>query len=163
MTGQVGIKRIYEPPAAEDGYRVLVDRLWPRGVSHERADLDEWCKEIAPSPELRTWWEHDPARMAEFAERYRAELDENPAVGPLEALRQDHARITLLYAAHDPAVNHALILRDYLLDRGGQSGGDGAGESAGTGGGAGADGAGGGAGAGGAAGAAGRADEPSPS
>ena len=77
---RVRIKRVYDAPDPADGYRVLVDRLWPRGVSRDRAALDEWAKGVAPSPALRTWWNHDPARMDEFARRYRAELDAEPAV-----------------------------------------------------------------------------------
>ena len=90
---------------------MLVDRLWPCGVSKQRAELDEWAKDLAPSTELRVWFDHDPARFEEFAHRYRAELDGNPAV---EAARA-HERLTLLYAARDPQVNHAVVLRDYLL------------------------------------------------
>ncbi len=115
--GELGIRRVYDPPSADDGYRVLVDRLWPRGVTRARAALDQWAKDVAPSPDLRTWWDHDPARLAEFARRYRAELDANPAVDALESLRRDHPRVTLLYAARDPEVNHAAVLRDYLLER----------------------------------------------
>lgn len=108
------VKRIYDEPAASDGYRVLVDRLWPRGVSQEQAALDLWCKEIAPSPELRTWFNHDPARFSEFTARYQAELDANPAVAELRKLAAEHGHITLLYAAHDPTVNHAVVLQNYL-------------------------------------------------
>lgn len=107
----VVVKRVYETPSPDDGYRMLVDRLWPRGVSKQRAELDEWAKDLAPSTELRVWFDHDPARFDEFAHRYRAELDGNPAV---EAARA-HERLTLLYAARDPQVNHAVVLRDYLL------------------------------------------------
>lgn len=114
--GRLQIKRVYDTPADDDGYRVLVDRLWPRGVSRDRADLDEWRKDIAPSPLLRSWWRHDPARMAEFARRYRDELDRNPAVGDVETMMRDHDLVTLLYGARDPHVNHAAILRDYLLE-----------------------------------------------
>lgn len=110
------IKRVYEDPAPSDGFRVLVDRLWPRGMTHERADLDEWLKDIAPSPQLRTWWGHNPATMEEFAHRYDAELDHNPAVETLEKLMKAHPTVTLVYAAKDPKVNHALILRKYMLD-----------------------------------------------
>jgi len=110
------IKRIYEQADPADGYRVLVDRLWPRGVSHEAAALDEWLKDIAPSPELRTWWSHDSARLEEFAQRYRAELDDNPAVGVLRERMTEHPVVTLLYAAHDPHVNHAVVLADYLRE-----------------------------------------------
>ncbi|WP_192496655.1 DUF488 domain-containing protein [Pseudoclavibacter sp. CFCC 13796] len=108
------IKRIYEQPAESDGFRVLVDRLWPRGVSKARAHLDLWLKDAAPSPELRTWWNHDPARLDEFAERYRQELESNPAVDQLRSVEREHPTVTLLYAARDPKVNHALVLRDFL-------------------------------------------------
>jgi len=77
----IRIKRAYEPPAHDDGARILIDRLWPRGVTKERARLDAWLKDLAPSPELRTWWNHDPERLDEFTVRYRAELDGNPATG----------------------------------------------------------------------------------
>ena len=96
---------------------MLVDRLWPRGVSKERAQLDEWLKEVAPSPELRTWWKHDPEQMDEFALRYRAELDgkaeTQAAVVQLRALAAAGVT-TLIYGAKDPHVNHARILAEYL-------------------------------------------------
>lgn len=117
--GTLRIKRVYDPADDADGYRVLVDRLWPRGVSRQRAALDEWLKDVAPSPALRTWWDHDPARLDEFARRYRAELDRSPAVDELRRLRAAHDPVTLLYAAHDERVNHAAVLRDYLLREGG--------------------------------------------
>ncbi len=110
----VSIKRIYDQAERSDGYRILVDRLWPRGVSKERAELDDWIQSVAPSPELRTWWDHDPARLDEFAERYRAELDENPAMDQLRDAITEHSPVTLLYGARDPEVNHAAVLRDYL-------------------------------------------------
>lgn len=113
--GEVRIKRVYDDAADGDGYRVLVDRLWPRGLSKERARLDEWLKDAAPSPDLRTWWNHDPARMDEFAARYEAELDANDAVAHIRSLVDEHAVVTLLYGARDPHVNHARVLRDYLL------------------------------------------------
>ncbi|MCL2453880.1 MAG: DUF488 family protein [Micrococcales bacterium] len=116
MAGELRTRRVYDPPASDDGCRVLVDRLWPRGVSRERASLDTWLKDVAPSPGLRTWWGHDPERLAEFTERYRAELDHNPAVDTLTGLRREHPRVTLLYAARDPRVNHAVVLRDWLLE-----------------------------------------------
>lgn len=108
------IKRVYAEPSPSDGFRVLVDRLWPRGMTHERADLDEWLKEIAPSPALRKWWGHNPATMDDFAHKYEAELDDNPAVAQLEQIIASHPVVTLVYAAKDPAVNHALILRNYM-------------------------------------------------
>jgi uncharacterized protein YeaO (DUF488 family) len=107
-------KRIYEPAKNTDGYRVLVDRLWPRGVSHQKAALGEWLKDIAPSTELREWFGHKPERFAEFKKRYHAELLNNPAVKHLRDLTRQHKTITLLYAAHDPKINHAEVLVDYL-------------------------------------------------
>ncbi|TFC24452.1 DUF488 family protein [Cryobacterium sp. TMT1-3] len=113
----VRIKRAYEEASTADGCRVLVDRLWPRGVSKERADLTEWLKEVAPSPALRTWWNHDPERLDEFALRYRAELDSQPetkaAVVQLRALAAQGVT-TLIYGAKDPHVNHARVLAEYL-------------------------------------------------
>lgn len=108
------IKRIYDEPAKDDGYRVLVDRLWPRGVSKERAALDEWNKDISPSPDLRAWFGHKPELFEEFTVRYREELKENPAVAAFRETAKKHDTITLLYAAHDPKINHAVILRDFL-------------------------------------------------
>jgi len=109
------IKRIYDKPAADDGYRVLVDRLWPRGVSKGAADLDEWLKDVAPSPDLRVWFDHDPARFAEFTTRYDAELVGSPAVDALRERGDGDAKVTLLYGAKDPAINHAVVLREFLL------------------------------------------------
>lgn len=108
------IKRIYDDAATSDGYRALVDRLWPRGVSKERAELDEWAKDLAPSTDLRGWFGHEAARFEEFAQRYRVELDANPGVERFVRLGREHDAVTLLYGAHDPAVNHAVVLRDYL-------------------------------------------------
>jgi uncharacterized protein YeaO (DUF488 family) len=107
------IKRIYETALPTDGLRVLVDRLWPRGVAKVDAHLDQWMKEVAPSPALRTWFAHDPERFAEFGRRYRAELKDNAAVAVLRKLGS-RKRVTLLYAAHDPEVNHALVLCAWL-------------------------------------------------
>jgi uncharacterized protein YeaO (DUF488 family) len=113
----VRIKRAYEEASADDGCRVLVDRLWPRGVSKAHARLDEWLKDVAPSPALRTWWNHDPERMEEFALRYRAELDANAETqAAVAALRKLVAAgtTTLIYGAKDPHVNHARVLAEYL-------------------------------------------------
>lgn len=110
----VRIKRIYEDPAPADGYRVLVDRLWPRGVSKDAAALDRWLKDVAPSPELRTWFGHRADRFAEFTQRYTAELESNPAVGELRELLANHETVTLLYGARDEKVNHAVVLADLL-------------------------------------------------
>jgi len=113
----VKLKRAYEPAAEEDGARILVDRLWPRGVAKVDAGLEQWARDVAPSPKLRKWFAHDPHRWREFRRRYRAELAEN--AGALRALRR-HARdgpITLIYAAADKAHNHAVVLRRALLGR----------------------------------------------
>ena len=113
------MKRVYDPPAASDGYRVLVDRLWPRGVSKERAELDEWAKDVAPSPDLRAEWHHAGGeRFDEFAARYRAELDENAAAASLLATGREHARVTLLFGARDGRMNHAAVLLDWLAEHG---------------------------------------------
>jgi uncharacterized protein YeaO (DUF488 family) len=108
------IKRIYDDPAPADGYRVLVDRLWPRGVSKERAALDLWLKEVSPSPELRMWFNHQSDRFVDFSARYVSELDTNPAAVELEQLGQRNPTVTLLYGARDPKINHAIVLADYL-------------------------------------------------
>lgn len=112
----VQIKRVYDDAAPSDGFRVLVDRIWPRGVSKENAHADVWLKDVAPSTDLRTWFGHDPERMDEFISRYRAELDENDAVGELRRLATEHKILTLLYSAKDPELNQARVLRDYLND-----------------------------------------------
>lgn len=114
---EILIQRIYEPAAASDGFRALVDRLWPRGVSRQRAALDAWWKDLAPSPALRTEWHHDPSRFDAFAEAYRAELGGREFVTEALEIIRSHERVTLLYAAHDPQVNHAVVLRDYLASR----------------------------------------------
>lgn len=114
----IRVKRIYDPEAGDDGARVLIDRLWPRGVRKEAAGLALWLREIAPSPELREWFGHDPARFDEFSRRYRAELDANAeAVGRIRDLLRS-GRVTLLYAAHDAEHNHAVVLADYLRTHG---------------------------------------------
>ena len=110
----VRIKRVYDPADDGDGFRVLVDRLWPRGVTRERAAIDLWLKDVAPSPELRTEWHHDPGRFDDYAERYRAELDQNPATAELRDLIAGHPTVTLLYGSKDPVRNHARVLEDFL-------------------------------------------------
>ena len=108
------IKRIYEPPTKDDGARVLVDRIWPRGVTKEEAKLDLWLKAIAPSAALRKWYGHDPAKWTEFRRRYRAELAENPEpVAELKALMAK-GPVTLLFAAHDEAHSHAAVLQEFV-------------------------------------------------
>jgi uncharacterized protein YeaO (DUF488 family) len=113
---QVRIKRVYDPPDEADGQRVLVDRLWPRGLKREDARLDEWLREIAPSDELRRWFGHDPARWEEFQARYRQELEDVAHQAALERLRERAARgpLTLLYAAKDAEHNNARVLREVL-------------------------------------------------
>ena len=112
------VKRVYEPPAPDDGQRVLVDRVWPRGVSKEDAALALWLKGIAPSDDLRKWFGHEPARWAEFQKRYRAELDGNEeVVGQLRAML-GKGQVTLLYGAHDEAHNNAVALAAYLQGTG---------------------------------------------
>jgi len=114
MKPDVGIKRIYEPPGPGDGARVLVDRLWPRGVSKEAAALTLWLREIAPSTALRKAFGHDPAHWEAFVRDYRAELAGNAgAVATLRALAAK-GRVTLLYGARDPLHNQAAVLADYL-------------------------------------------------
>ncbi len=111
----VQVKRAYEAPAQDDGTRILIDRLWPRGVKKEALALDQWDKELAPSTELRQWFGHDPARWAEFQQRYAEELHTHaPAFDTLRALARK-GRITLVYGAHDEEHNNAVALRDMLL------------------------------------------------
>ncbi len=110
----INIKRIYLP-AADDGCRVLVDRLWPRGIKKEAAHLDHWFKDLAPSDELRYWFGHEPAKWNEFRRRYRAELNANAAaVTPLREVLRDESKVTLLFAAKDEAHNNAVVLIEYL-------------------------------------------------
>jgi len=111
----VKLKRVYEPAEQSDGYRVLIDRLWPRGVSREAAQLSDWARDIAPSTELRKWFGHDPAKWDEFRKRYRAELDANPdAVEELRDLLKKHPTTTLLFMAHDEKHCNAVVLAEYL-------------------------------------------------
>ncbi len=116
-SSEIRLKRAYESPEAGDGLRVLVDRLWARGVSKEAADLDAWMKELGPTDELRTWFGHQPERWDEFGEKYRCEL-ETPLRQLLLAELQGVAKVstlTLVYGAHDTKENEAVVLRDYLL------------------------------------------------
>jgi uncharacterized protein YeaO (DUF488 family) len=108
------IKRIYEPATKDDGYRVFVDRLWPRGVSKQTAQIDLWLKAVAPSPALRQWFNHESQKFEEFSAKYVQELDHNPAVATLLKLAGEHGRVTLLYAARDTTHNHAIVLQKYL-------------------------------------------------
>jgi uncharacterized protein YeaO (DUF488 family) len=117
VAGNVRLKRAYEPPAPDDGERILVDRLWPRGVSRGDAALDAWMKDIAPSTALRQWFAHDPARWDMFRDRYAEELRDHADL--VEQLRERARRgpITLVYSAHDAEHNDAVVLRDIVLGR----------------------------------------------
>ncbi len=110
----IGVKRAFEPPSRDDGLRVLVDRLWPRGLRKADAAIDLWLKDLAPSTELRLWFGHDPGRWDEFRRRYLAELSLKAAL--LDEIRQSAAgrKLTLIYAAKDEAHNQAVVLRDLL-------------------------------------------------
>jgi len=113
----IQIKRTYEPPARGDGRRILVERLWPRGMTKERLAADAWLKEVAPSTELRKWFDHRVERWAEFQRRYRRELSQNPDGWEPILAASDGRTITLLYSAHDTLHNAAVVLRDYLVER----------------------------------------------
>lgn len=111
----IRIKRAYDPPSDDDGVRVLIDRLWPRGIKKESLAVDQWAKELAPSTALRQWFGHDPARWQEFRQRYAAEL--HPHAELLDTLRTlaRKGSVTLVYGAHDEAHNNAVALREFLL------------------------------------------------
>lgn len=113
--GNVKLKRAYEPPSPDDGTRILIDRLWPRGLSKAKAALDEWFKEIAPSNELRKWFNHDPARWSEFRRRYAEEVHQNKELLEELRARARKGRVTLVYSAHDEEHNDAVELRDLIL------------------------------------------------
>jgi uncharacterized protein YeaO (DUF488 family) len=113
----VRLKRVYEPASAEDGRRLLVDRLWPRGVSKARADLTAWVRDVAPSAELRKWFGHDPARWDEFQRRYRQELAANPAAVQELVDAAGQGPVTLVYAARDEEHNEAVVLQQLLQER----------------------------------------------
>lgn len=123
--GHLAIKRAYEPAAADDGARVLIDRLWPRGVRKEVLALTEWAKPLSPSNELRHWFNHEPARWDEFRRRYAAELHAQPealaAFAALQALARK-GRVTLVYSSREPDINNAVALRALLLDPGSMEG-----------------------------------------
>lgn len=110
----IKIKRVYEKPEKKDGYRILVDRLWPRGLTKEKAALDLWLKEIAPSTELRKWFNHDPAKWKEFINKYLKELKENEK--PVSILKDylKKGQVTLIHAAKDEDHNEALVIKDFI-------------------------------------------------
>ena len=110
-------KRIYELSSPGDGYRILVDRLWPRGIKKESVKIDLWLKEVAPSNELRTWFSHDPAKWTAFQKKYKLELKDNAAWKELQHLSGQYSKLTLLYAAKDEKYNHAVLLAELLKKR----------------------------------------------
>lgn len=120
MMSELRYKRIYETPVEADGFRVLVDKLWPRGMKKEKAEIDLWAKEIAPSDELRRWFSHTPERYDEFKQRYRQELSENSASQEFKDLcaqeLHDH-NVTLLYGAKNEKYNHAVVLKEWLAEQ----------------------------------------------
>jgi len=111
------LKRVYEKPAKTDGLRILVERLWPRGVSKKEAAVDLWLKEVSPSPELRTWFNHDPEKWTEFRKRYWAELNKKGDLLVLLKHRTTEGPVTFVYAAHDEEHNSALLLKEFLEKR----------------------------------------------
>ena len=112
---QIGLKRVYETPSSDDGVRILVDRLWPRGLSKERAKIDRWLREVAPSDDLRRWFNHEPEKWTEFKRRYFAELSEqNRVVRTIHELASCET-VTLLFAARDTRLNNAVAFKEYLI------------------------------------------------
>ena len=111
----IQIKRVYEDKSKDDGHRILIDRLWPRGVSKEDAHFDEWMKELAPSTELRKWFDHKPERFEEFSKRYKKELAEKKEL--LDKLKElaKKRKVTLLFAAKDSEINNAVVIKDILM------------------------------------------------
>lgn len=115
MARSLKFKRIYAPPAKSDGHRILVDRLWPRGLSKQKAKVDHWLRDIAPSTALRKWYGHDPARWTEFRRRYAKELKAEPgAVKELRSLLKAHPTVTLLFSSKEEKLNNAVALKAYL-------------------------------------------------
>lgn len=114
-------KRVYDRADESDGYRIFVDRVWPEGVTKERAALGEWLKDAAPSAKLRRWWDHSAAKADEFVTRYRAELQERPAtLDRIAQLEGEHGTVTLVYVTRDPVMNSAEVLRDVVEKRSGR-------------------------------------------
>lgn len=110
----INLKRIYDPPSPDDGLRILVDRLWPRGVKKETAHIDHWLKEVAPTNKLRKWFGHDPEKWDEFQKRYKFELSKNQAFHELKKIAAESSILTLLYGAHDNLHNQAVVLKKLL-------------------------------------------------
>ncbi|HXB32466.1 MAG TPA: DUF488 domain-containing protein [Puia sp.] len=114
------IKRVYEPAANSDGYRILIDRLWPRGLSKEKAHVDKWLKEVAPSTDLRKWFNHEPEKWASFCTRYRGELRGSAAFAELVNDIHTHKTVTLLFGARDKQHNDAVALEEFIREQGGR-------------------------------------------
>lgn len=111
----IKIKRAYESSSEDDGFRILVDRIWPRGVSKEKANLDTWMKEIAPSNDLRKWFSHDPKKWKEFENKYKEELkDKNKLINEIKEIEKDKGKVTLIYSAKDKEHNNAVVLEHIL-------------------------------------------------
>lgn len=113
----IHIKRVYEEPAKSDGARILVDRLWPRGLTKQQAAVDQWLKELAPSTQLRQWFSHDPAKWEEFRKRYRKELLQQKTALSLLKQQAKHQAVTLVYGARDEEHNGAIVLKSFLEGR----------------------------------------------
>ncbi len=116
MKPVIEIKRAYEKASPKDGYRILVDRLWPRGVKKEEASISEWAKDIAPSTELRKWYGHDPEKWPEFQKRYISELKKNESLNIFLETHEDKKLITLIYSTRDEEHTHALVLQHFLKE-----------------------------------------------
>lgn len=114
MAAFIKVKRIYEEVSKDDGFRILIDKLWPRGLKKEDAFIDEWNKELAPTDALRKWFNHDPELWPEFQKKYKAELNKNETVNTFIETHRDKKVITLVYAAKDEQRNHALVLKKFL-------------------------------------------------
>lgn len=117
MDMEVKCKRVYLPAEEDDGYRVLVDRLWPRGIKKENARVDLWAKQLAPSTELRKWFGHIPERFDEFAKRYKAEIEGNAEAAPIVSELRRHDVVTLLFGAKDEQHNNAVVLKEIIDTR----------------------------------------------
>ncbi len=111
------LKRVYLPVSEKDGFRILVERLWPRGISKQNARIDLWMKDVAPSPALRVWYAHDVEKWTEFQKRYQKELMNNPAVEPLKALLKAKKNVTFVFAARDEEHNSARVLKEFMERR----------------------------------------------
>lgn len=113
----IQMKRIYEPPSDSDGFRVLVDRLWPRGMKKENANISLWEKNIAPSNDLRKWYGHDPEKFEEFKSRYKAELDNNPETEKFLETIKSHDKVTFLFSTKDAEHSNAAVLAEWVRER----------------------------------------------